>query len=99
DLRMINTERNDTETHHDARVWTACRWPIQIAFGLTKTRRISHLLNHWWLCYPINQSGGQHRKDLEEEDSGLSHCACCGHRCLCLVGRTDLLCHGAHRDF
>src|SRR6266700_5536134 len=72
---MIDAERNDTQAHHDARMWTACRWPIEIAFGLAKTRRIPHLLNQWWLRHPINRSGGQHRKDFEEEDRGLGHCA------------------------
>ena len=34
DLRMIDAERNDTQAHHDAGMWTACRWSIEIAFGL-----------------------------------------------------------------
>src|SRR6202162_4528932 len=72
---MIDAERNDTEAHHDARVWTAGPRPIEIAFGLAKTRRIPHLLNHRWLRHPINRSGWQHRKDFEEEDRGPGHCA------------------------
>jgi hypothetical protein len=68
---MIDAERNDTETHYNASVWTACGWSVEIAFGISKTRRIPYLLNHRWLCYPIYRSGWQHRKDLEEENRGL----------------------------
>src|SRR6266699_4616806 len=70
---MIDAERNDTEAHHDARVWVAGPRPIEIAFGLAKTCRIPHLLNHRWLRHPINRSRWQHRKDFEEEDRGLGH--------------------------
>src|SRR6266487_1630532 len=70
---MIDAERNDTEAHHDARMWSTGPRPIEITFGLAKTRWIPHLLNHGWLRHPINRSGWQHRKDFEEEDRRLGH--------------------------
>ena len=51
-FEVIDGERNDTEAHHDARVWTACRQQMEVAFGLADPCRIPHLLNHRWLCRP-----------------------------------------------
>ena len=71
---MIDAERNDTEAHDDARVWTACRRPIEVAFGLAKTCRIPHLLNHRGLS-TYSSSTGRHgciAKTFEEKIAALA---------------------------
>src|SRR5581483_971730 len=60
-LWVIDAEGDDAQAYHDARVGTACRWPVELAFHLAMMRWILHVLYHRWACHPVHWFGWQHR--------------------------------------